>query len=246
MLTVRKSEARGYADHGWLKSYHSFSFANYYDPAFMGFRALRVINHDKILGGGGFPTHPHQDMEIVTYLLSGALAHKDSLGNGSIIATGDVQRMTAGTGIRHSEFNASQTETAELLQIWLLPSVNGLPPGYEQKHFSPTDKLNKLRLVASGDGAEGSVKINQDARIYSSLLEPDQQVAYALAAGRYGWLQVARGALQITGSTGETHSLDGGDAVAVHALTDGTAQTITLTGKPDQGTTTEILWFDLP
>jgi redox-sensitive bicupin YhaK (pirin superfamily) len=150
---VRKSEDRGYADRGWLKSYHSFSFANYYDPAFMGFRVLRVINQDTILGGGGFPTHPHQDMEIVTYLLSGALAHKDSLGTGSVIEVGDVQRMTAGTGIRHSEFNASATETAELLQIWLLPSVTGLSPSYEQKHFPAAEKLNQLRLIISSDGA---------------------------------------------------------------------------------------------
>ncbi len=185
-------------------------------------------------------------MEIVTYLLSGALAHQDSLGNGSVIATGDVQRMTAGTGIRHSEFNASATETAQLLQIWLLPAVKGLNPSYEQKHFPHEDKLNRLRLVASRDGAEASVQINQDAQIYSSLVQSGQSLDYVLNAGRYGWLQVVRGALEITSSNGEIQSLTEGDAVAVTALENGTPQTITMTGQAAQGQTTEILGLTCP
>ena len=245
MFTVRKSEDRGYADRGWLKSYHSFSFANYYDPAFMGFRVLRVINQDTILGGGGFPTHPHQDMEIVTYLLSGALAHKDSLGTGSVIEVGDVQRMTAGTGIRHSEFNASATETAELLQIWLLPSVTGLSPSYEQKHFPAAEKLNQLRLIISSDGAAGSVQVNQDVRTYGSLLASGHRVDYVLEAGRYGWLQVARGVIEIANDAGEIYHLSAGDALAVTAL-DGAAQPLAMTGRNEDGAPAEILWFDLP
>src|SRR5574340_472004 len=172
MMTLRRANERGHADHGWLNSYHTFSFANYYDPRWMGFRDLRVINDDLVMPGMGFPTHPHRDMEIITYILSGKLEHKDSLGTGSVILPGDGQRMTAGRGIRHSEYNPSDSETAHLLQIWILPEKPGLEPSYEQKSFPEAEKRGKLRLIASRDGAEGSVRINQDAKLYVSRLAP--------------------------------------------------------------------------
>lgn len=209
MITIRKSEERGHANHGWLDSYHTFSFANYYDPQHMAFRSLRVINQDKIDGGKGFGTHPHRDMEIVTYMLDGALEHKDSMGNGSIIRVGDVQRMSAGTGITHSEFNHSATEIAHLLQIWILPNQNNIKPSYEQISFSREEKLNQLRLIASSDGRDRSVTIHQDANIYASILEDGAKVTHVVGGDRYVWVQVASGSVLI----GE-HLLNAGDAFA--------------------------------
>ena len=184
MINLRKSHERGHANHGWLDSYHTFSFADYYDPAEMGFSSLRVINEDRVAPKGGFPTHPHRDMEIVTYILDGELAHQDSMGNGSVIRVGDVQRMSAGTGIRHSEFNGSEKQPVHLLQIWIEPDTTGLAPSYEQKHFSRAEKQGVFRLVASRDGREGSVTIHQDAYVYASLLDGADKVSRALAPGR--------------------------------------------------------------
>lgn len=209
-IQIRKSEERGKANHGWLDTKYSFSFSNYHDPRFMGFGPLRVINDDRISGGGGFPTHGHENMEIVTYVLEGALEHKDSLGNGSIIAAGDVQRMCAGTGIRHSEFNPSKTETCHLLQIWILPIAQGLTPSYEQKQFSADDKRGKLRLIASNDGGEGSVKINQNVKLYASILDSEDTITHQIAKGRGVWLQVAEGNLILNDS-----QLAEGDGVAI-------------------------------
>src|SRR5437764_14433058 len=189
MITIRPGQERGGGDHGWLNTRHTFSFDQYYDPRFMGFRALRVINEDVVAPSAGFPTHPHRDMEIITYILEGKLEHKDSLGTGSIILPGDGQRMTAGRGIRHSELNPSQTDPVHLLQIWILPEKNGLEPGYEQKSFPETEKRGKLRVVASRDGREGSVKINQDAQLYVTLLGSGDQVTHNFETNRYGWLQ---------------------------------------------------------
>jgi len=232
VITLRRSHERGHADHGWLKSAHTFSFANYYDPEYMGFRVLRVINDDYVAPSAGFPTHGHKDMEIVTYVLSGALEHKDSMGNGSVIRPGDVQRMSAGTGVQHSEYNASSAEQVHLLQIWILPSRNGIRPGYEQKTFPESEKLGKLRLVASPDGADGSVTIHQDARIYASILDPGNSATHALAPGRHAWVHVASGELELNGKT-----LGSGDAAAVSA-----EDSIRFTGKEK----TELLLFDLP
>lgn len=210
MTTVRRSNERGHADRGWLKSFHSFSFGDYYDPKNMGFGALRVINEDWVKGGTGFGAHPHQDMEIVTYVLSGALAHQDSMGNASEIRPGDVQRMTAGSGVTHSEVNPSELETVHLLQIWLLPEAKGLTPSYEQKSFPAEEKQGRLRLVASRDGRDGAVTIHQDAEIYSSLLAPGQAVTHTLAPGRHSWVQVISGEVTVNGET-----LRAGDAAAV-------------------------------
>jgi redox-sensitive bicupin YhaK (pirin superfamily) len=193
------SDARGWANHGWLQSHHSFSFADFYNPAQMGYRDLRVINEDLVQGGGGFPTHQHRDMEIVTYIVSGALEHKDSTGGHSIIRRGEVQRMTAGTGVRHSEFNASATEPVKLLQIWILPNEQGLTPGYEQKLFADEEKRNQLRLVVSPEGRDGALSIHQDVSIYASLLDKDAAVEHALGAGRGAWVQVVSGALAVNG-----------------------------------------------
>lgn len=209
MLTIRKSEERGHANHGWLDSYHTFSFASYHDPQHMSFRALRVINQDQIAGGKGFGTHPHRDMEIITYMLDGALEHRDSMGNGSIIKVGDVQRMSAGTGITHSEFNPLATETAHLLQIWILPNQQNVTPSYEQIFYSREEKLNQLRLIASPDGRDRSVKIHQDALIYASILEDARSVVYVPQPDRYTWIQVAKGEVSI-GSL----RLQAGDAVS--------------------------------
>src|SRR6187455_859487 len=203
MITVRKSSERGQADHGWLESAHSFSFADYYDPRHMGFGNLRVINEDRVAPGAGFGTHGHRDMEIVSYVLDGSLAHQDSTGTSSVIRPGDVQRMSAGTGVTHSEFNASKTEPVHFLQIWLLPSRPGLPAGYEQKFFSDEEKRGRLRLVASPDGADGSVRIQQDARLYAALLDGGE-VTHAFGAGRRGWLQVARGSVEANGHSLKT------------------------------------------
>jgi len=210
MISIRKSSERGHANHGWLDSYHTFSFADYYDPAHMAFRSLRVINEDRVAPGMGFGTHPHRDMEILTYVLEGALAHKDSMGNGSQIKPGEVQRLSAGTGITHSEFNSSKTEPVHLLQIWIVPEKIGLTPGYEQHAFSREEKLGKFRLMASHDARDGSVKIHQDVNLFAAILEPGASVNYDLKSGRHAWVQVARGAVQLNGKTLET-----GDGAAV-------------------------------
>jgi redox-sensitive bicupin YhaK (pirin superfamily) len=199
MITIRRANDRGHFNFGWLDTYHTFSFGEYYDPDHMHFRSLRVINEDKVHPGGGFPTHPHRDMEIITYVLEGQLAHKDSMGNGSVIRPGEVQRMSAGTGITHSEFNHSKNESVHLLQIWLLPNKRGVTPSYEQKFFDKEEKQGKLRLVASPDGSDGSVTIHQDAKLYTSILEPGQKVEYKLENNRGAWLHVARGTIELNG-----------------------------------------------
>lgn len=209
MITVRPSERRGHANHGWLDSRFTFSFAEYYDPKHMGFRQLRVINDDHIAPGQGFGTHPHADMEIVTYVLDGAVAHKDSMGNGSTIRPGEVQRMSAGTGVLHSEMNPSRTAPVHFLQIWIRPDRAGHPPGYEQRAFPLAERAGKLRLVASPDGADGSVTIHQDARLYTTTLAEGEQVSHALAAGRHAWIHVARGAATVGG-----HALAAGDGAS--------------------------------
>ncbi len=197
-MNVRRSHERGHANHGWLDSRHTFSFANYYDPEHMGFRDLRVINDDRVLGGQGFGTHPHRDMEIISYVVDGELEHRDSMGNGSVIRPGDVQRMRAGTGVTHSEYNHSPTETVRFLQIWVLPNETGLEPGYEQRYFGD-ERRARLRLVASPDGAEDSVQIAQDLRMYASVLSDGEEVTHSLAKGRHAWLQVVRGDLSVNG-----------------------------------------------
>lgn len=230
-MLIRRANERGYADHGWLRSFHTFSFADYYSPAHMGFRTLRVINEDRVEGGKGFGTHPHRDMEIISYVLSGALQHKDSMGTGSVIRPGDVQRMSAGTGVTHSEFNASPTDLVHFLQIWILPDQRGYAPGYEQKHFAEVERENQLRLVASKDGRQGSLTIHQDASLFASLLSPQQQVAHELQPGRYAWLHVARGQVDVNGE-----QLSAGDAAAFEQ-----AATLSITGRE----ASEILLFDL-
>ena len=210
MITIRKSEERGHFDFGWLNTYHTFSFDQYYDPAHMHFRSLRVINEDRVATGRGFPTHSHRDMEIITYILSGALEHRDSMGNGSVIRPGDVQRMSAGTGVAHSEFNPSQTEPVHLLQIWIMPRARNLPPSYEQKYFSEEGRRGRLRLVASEDGRDGSVTIQQDASVYAGILAPDSAIEHTPSDNRYAWIQVARGTLNVNG-----HDLRQGDGAAI-------------------------------
>jgi quercetin 2,3-dioxygenase len=199
MITLRQSRERGHFDHGWLNTYHTFSFDQYYDPRFMGFRQLRVINEDFVAAGRGFPTHGHRDMEIITYILEGALQHEDSMGNGSIIRPGDVQRMTAGTGVRHSERNSSASESVHLLQIWILPDAVGLEPGYEQKAFGEDERRGQLRLIASSDGRDGSVTVHQDVSLFASILAAGESVKYDMDQTRYGWIQVARGAINVNG-----------------------------------------------
>jgi redox-sensitive bicupin YhaK (pirin superfamily) len=198
MMRVRRSEDRGHANHGWLDSKHTFSFANYFDPEHLGFRSLRVINDDRVIGGEGFGTHPHRDMEIISYVVSGALEHKDSMGNGSIIVPGEVQRMRAGTGVTHSEYNHSASEPVRFLQIWVLPEEKGLAPGYEQKFFGD-ERLGKLRLVASRDGAAGSVQVQQDLAMFAAVLRDGEAVMHEMAQGRHAWLQVVRGTLLVDG-----------------------------------------------
>jgi redox-sensitive bicupin YhaK (pirin superfamily) len=210
MIHVSKAQERGHFNHGWLDTYHTFSFADYYDPARMGFRSLRVINEDRVQPGRGFGTHGHRDMEIVTCVLEGALEHRDSLGNGSVLRAGDLQRMTAGTGVRHSEFNPSDAEPVHLYQIWLLPERRGLEPGYEERRFDAGEKWNRLRLVASRDGRLDSLTIHQDADLYLSTLEPGQRVGHAFGPGRHGWLQVLRGRVEANGV-----ALAEGDGAAV-------------------------------
>lgn len=214
MLTRRKSTERGHANHGWLDSWHTFSFAQYQDPAHMGFGDLRVINDDTVQPGQGFGTHGHRDMEIITYVLDGALEHKDSMGNGSVIRPGNVQRMSAGRGVRHSEFNASQTEPVHFLQIWIEPNVIGIEPGYEENHFTDAEKRGRLRLIASPDGADGSVKIHQNARVYAALLDGAERAVHTLAAGRRAYLHVARGAVTVNGQP-----LGGGDGARIESET---------------------------
>ena len=231
MLAIRHSQDRGLANFGWLDSRHTFSFGHYYDPNFMGFGPLRVINEDRVQPGRGFDTHGHRDMEIISYVLDGALEHKDSMGNGSVIRPGDVQRMSAGTGVRHSEFNASETEPVHFLQIWILPEKQGLEPGYEQRHFAAGDKRGRLRLVGSRDGREGSVTIHQDADLYATLLDDRDTVTHELAAGRKGWVQVAKGNALLN-----DEQLGAGDGAAVER-----PATIRLTGSPEA----EILLFDM-
>ena len=210
MIEIRPAAARGHADHGWLNTWHSFSFADYYDPNNMGFRSLRVINEDFIAPAMGFGMHPHRDMEIITYVLEGAIRHKDNLGNGSVIVPGEVQRMSAGTGIVHSEFNGSESEQAHLLQIWIMPDKRGAEPGYDQRPFPKTEIDGRLRLVASRDGRDGALSINQDVDLYASSLEAGTRLEHRLAPGRHAWVQVARGGLNINGTT-----LAAGDGAAI-------------------------------
>jgi quercetin 2,3-dioxygenase len=200
MIALRKGQDRGHANHGWLDSYHTFSFADYYDPREMGWGTLRVINEDRVRPGRGFGAHPHRDMEIISYVLEGALEHKDSMGTGSVIRPGDVQRMSAGTGVVHSEFNPSPEDPVHFLQIWIEPSARGIAPSYEQKNFPPEQKRGRLRLIASPDGSEGSVKIHQDARVHAVALDDGDAVTYALAQGRKVYVHVARGAVQLNGA----------------------------------------------
>jgi quercetin 2,3-dioxygenase len=231
MQVIRRSTDRGLADFGWLKSRHTFSFGHYHDPAHMGFGALRVINEDRVAPAGGFDTHGHRDMEIISYVLDGALEHKDSIGTGSVIRPGDVQRMSAGTGIRHSEFNHSREEPVHFLQIWILPEAEGIEPGYEQRMFAPAEKQNRLRLVASRDGRDGSLVIHQDADLYATLLVAGAEVTHSVAPGRKVWVQVAGGGIALNGE-----ALGAGDGAA---LTDEAAVTLRATDDA------EVLLFDL-
>jgi quercetin 2,3-dioxygenase len=231
MITLRKSAERGYADHGWLKSFHSFSFADYHDPAHMGVGNLRVINEDRIAPGTGFGTHGHRDMEIVSYVLDGALAHKDSMGNDGVIRSGDVQRMSAGTGVRHSEFNHSAEHPAHFLQIWVLPDRSGIAPGYEQKHFDAASKRGRLALLASPDGRDGSVTLNADARLRAGLFDGDERAELELPAERITYVHVARGSLRVNERT-----LQAGDAARIDQ-----EDRLVLDG----GSAAEVLVFDL-
>jgi redox-sensitive bicupin YhaK (pirin superfamily) len=232
MITLRRSAERGHADHGWLDSRHTFSFAGYHDPAHMGFGPLRVINEDRVQGGQGFGTHSHQDMEIVSYVLEGALEHRDSLGNGSVLRPGDVQRMSAGTGVQHSEFNHSPDEAVHFLQIWIEPARRGVPPSYEEKRFDAASRRGRLRLVVSPDGAQGSLRMHQDARLYAALLDGEIDLQHVLGAGRRGYVHVARGRVQVNGQ-----ALAAGDALA-------------LQDEPrillERAEAAEVLLFDLP
>ena len=232
MIQIRQANERGYTNHGWLESRHTFSFANYYAPAHMGFSHLRVINDDKVAPGAGFPTHGHRNMEIISYVLEGALEHKDNMGNGSIIRPGEVQRMSAGTGITHSEYNASDTESVRFLQIWIIPSKRGISPGYEQQQFADSEVHGKLRLVASADGRDGSVLIHQDTTVYASKLTKGEVVEHVIANGRKAWVQVATGNVTVNG-----HSLSQGDGAAISQ-----ENSITLTTEQEA----EVLVFDLP
>lgn len=231
MQNIRRSNERGYADHGWLKSFHTFSFADYYDPRHIEFGALRVINEDRVAAGAGFGTHGHRDMEIISYVLDGELAHKDSMGTGETIRPGDVQRMSAGRGVTHSEFNPSSEKPVHFLQIWIQPNQKGVQPSYEQKHFPENEKRGKLRLIASPDGANGSVSIHQDAKVYAGLLDGDEKVELPIAADRQVYLHLARGKVTANGNV-----LNAGDALA---LTDTAALSLT------DGHGAEVIVFDL-
>jgi quercetin 2,3-dioxygenase len=231
MITIRKSEERGHFDFGWLDTYHTFSFDQYHDPAHMHWRSLRVINEDRVQPAHGFPTHSHRDMEIITYILAGALEHRDSMGSGSVIRPGDVQRMTAGRGVSHSEFNPSDTEPVHLLQIWILPQSHGLPPSYEEKHFRDEERRGRLRLIASSDGRDGSVTIHQDAQVYATILDAGQIAVHSLDEHRYAWVQVARGTIRLAGA-----ELKQGDGAAIRNESE-----LVITAH-DQA---EVLLFDL-
>jgi redox-sensitive bicupin YhaK (pirin superfamily) len=231
MMQLRKAGDRGHADHGWLKTFHTFSFADYQDPSHMGFRSLRVINEDRVLPGMGFGTHGHRDMEIITYVLEGALEHKDSMGNGEVLRPGEFQRMSAGTGVRHSEFNPSATEPVHLYQIWLLPQRNGIQPSYEQKFFSDDEKQDRLRIVASPDGAEGSLTIHQDVRVFLSSLNTGKSVDHKMLPGRHAWLQVLHGSIRVNGTFLETS-----DGLAVSE-----ERSLTIVGERPA----EVMLFDL-
>jgi len=231
MIHIRKSRERGHANHGWLNTYFTFSFADYYDPKHVQFRTLRVLNDDRIAAGAGFPEHPHRDMEIITYVLEGGLAHRDSMGNGSVIRPGDVQYMSAGTGVTHSEFNASKSEPAHLLQIWMLPEKKGLKPVYGQKNFANSEKRGKLRLLASPDGRDGSITVRQDNELYATVLGKGESVRHELKPERHAYVQVARGSVKLNGK-----ELQEGDGAAISE-----EKGIELTGVKD----TEVLLFDL-
>jgi quercetin 2,3-dioxygenase len=232
MIKIRRAKERGHANYGWLDTYHTFSFNTYNDERFMGFRSLRVINEDKVLAGQGFGTHGHRDMEIISYVVSGALAHKDSTGGEEILRPHEVQRMTAGTGIRHSEYNPLEKEDVHFLQIWILPEKENLTPGYEQTYFAPEDKKGRLKLVASRAGTDGSVKINQDVQLYASILDKDEAVSHGLAENRHGWVQVIKGSLEINGqflNASDGAAISHESLLKIKALEDGT----------------EFLFFDL-
>jgi redox-sensitive bicupin YhaK (pirin superfamily) len=232
MMEIRRSEERGHAQHGWLDSFHSFSFADYYDPGHMGFGALRVINEDRVKPGQGFGTHSHRDMEIISYVLDGALAHKDSMGNGSVIRPGDVQRMSAGTGVRHSEYNASDRDPVHFLQIWIEPEERDIAPSYEEKHFDAASKRGRLRLIASREGREGSVRIHQDAAVYAALVDGDESIAHQAAPGRSLYVHVVRGSAEVNGQP-----LEAGDAMK---LWEGDNKV-----RIEKGRDAEVLIFDL-
>jgi redox-sensitive bicupin YhaK (pirin superfamily) len=230
-MNIRRASDRGHADHGWLSSFHTFSFADYHDPKHMGFRALRVINEDRVAPAKGFGTHGHKDMEIISYVLEGKLEHKDSMGTNGVILPGDVQRMSAGTGVRHSELNGSPSELVHFLQIWIMPDKVNHEPGYEQKNFTAAEKRGRLRLVASPDGREGTVSIHQDAKLYAGLFDKDESATFELAAGRHAWVHVAKGSVTVNGE-----ALNAGDAAAIDDA-----------GKIEisQGNDAEVLVFDL-
>ena len=230
MIEVRKADERGHFDHGWLNTYHTFSFADYYDADFMGFRSLRVINEDRVAAGAGFGTHGHRDMEIVSYVLEGALAHRDNMGTGGVIKPGDVQRMSAGTGVLHSEMNGSKEEPVHFLQIWILPERPGIKPSYEQKHFKEDERRGVLRLVAAPGSNDGALQLHQDVRMYSTLLDNDESVTHTFDSNRYGWVQVARGDVTVNGVP-----LTAGDGAAISD-----EKSITITGRG-----AEVLLFDL-
>ena len=232
MIQIRKAEDRGHASHGWLDTYHTFSFADYYDPSYMGFRSLRVINEDWVQGGHGFPAHPHRDMEIITYVLEGSLEHKDSMGTGAVIRPGEVQKMSAGTGVRHSEFNHSKSEPVHLLQIWIMPEKNGIKPNYEQKVIPAEEKKGQLKLVASHDGRNNTVRIHQDAELYAAELATSQSIEYQPGEGRHSWIQIARGKVSVNGK-----ELRAGDGAAIVQ-----EPNLQIVGKAGQS---EFLLFDL-
>ncbi|MCM3869577.1 MAG: pirin family protein [Pyrinomonadaceae bacterium] len=231
MIKIRKAKDRGHFNFGWLDTYHTFSFGDYYDPSFMGFRSLRVINEDFVHAGRGFPTHSHRDMEIITYILEGGLEHRDSMGNGSVIRPGDVQRMTAGTGVSHSEANPSAEDSVHLLQIWIMPQAQGLKPGYEQKFFSDEQKHGSLRLIASADGRNDSVTVNQDVSVFGAVVDSGRTVNHQLASNRHAWIQVARGEVVVNGE-----NLDQGDGAAISDESE-----LIISGR----TRAEILLFDM-
>lgn len=237
MITVRRSGERGGGKHGWLDTKHTFSFADYHDAKHMGFRSLRVLNEDRVGGGAGFGTHGHRDMEILSWVLDGALQHRDDMGNGSVIRPGDLQRMSAGTGVLHSEKNDSDTAGVHFLQIWILPEKAGLAPGYEQRAFAAEERRGALRLIGSRDGREGSVTVHQDLALYVAQLDPEQGVRHELAAGRYGWVQVTRGRVALKSAANETQTLEVGDGAALSGVS-----SFELSGLAPN---TEVLFFDL-